>query len=433
VDDCPPRPPAGPAGTTAVAAGVDVAAIQRRTLTVLVAAQVLGGVGVAVSVAVSALLAAELGGDALSGLAGSASLVGGAVFSVPVARAMQSRGRGPGLALGYLAGAVGAAVVVVSAAENWFTGVLAGMVLFGAASAANFQSRYAATDLAEPHRRGTALSVVVWAATVGSVAGPNLAEPVRVLATSLGLPPLTGPFVLASGVLVLAAAGTALLLRPDPLRLARVLREGPPAAGAVRPRRSVPAALRWMGSRPDARTGLTAITVGFAVMVAVMTMTPLHLHHGGASLTVIGVVVSVHLLGMYAASPVVGLAVDRVGGRPVVLTGAGLLLVALAVTGTAGPHDAGRLGAGMTVLGLGFSCTLIAGSTLLNDDTPLEMGPAVQGAADLVMGAVGAVAGALAGVVVGLGSFGLLSAVAALLLLPLGVAALRDARASLVV
>jgi MFS family permease len=52
--------------------------------------------------------------------------------------------------------------------------LLVGALLFGFATAANLQARYAATDLATPERRGRALALVVWATTVGAVAGPNL-------------------------------------------------------------------------------------------------------------------------------------------------------------------------------------------------------------------------------------------------------------------
>jgi MFS family permease len=408
---------------------VDVHSVQRRTVAILAGTQVLGGVGVAIGVAVGALLAAELSTAALAGLAASASVVGAAVLAVPVSRVMDVAGRRAGLVLGYSAGAAGALVVVLSALAQSLPGVLAGMVLFGGATAANLQARYAATDLAEDARRGTALSVVVWATTVGAVLGPNLAGPVGTLGERYGVPPLAGPFLVSTAVFALAAGSLAALLRPDPLRLARARRHRISPAG--RPRGAFRAALRTLRATPAALLGLAAITVGHAVMVAVMSMTPLHLHHGGASLEVIGLVISVHIAGMYAGAPLVGMAADRFGRRAVIAAGALLLLLALVLCGTAPHHAATHLGAGLTVLGLGYSCTLIAGSTLITEATPPDGRPAVQGAADFVMGAAGATAGLLAGVVVGYGSYPALAAGAAVLVVPLAVATLRRGRASL--
>jgi MFS family permease len=408
---------------------VDVTAVQRRTVAVLAVVQVLGGIGVSVGVAVGALLGAELGNDALAGLAASASVVGAAALAVPVSKVMDVRGRGVGLAVAYAVGAVGAVVVVVAAVVHSFAAAMAGMLLVGAASAANLQGRYVATDLADTRTRGTSLSVVVWAATVGAVLGPNLTDPTGVLAQRGGLPALAGPFVLTAVAFAAASVAVWALLRPDPLRLARSLRDG--VEPAPRARGSVRLALQAIEGRRSARLGLGAIAVGYAVMVGVMAMTPIHLHHGGASLTVIGMVISVHILGMYVAAPLVGIAADRLGRRPVLLAGAALLLVALAVCGTATHHDAVQLGVGLTLLGLGFSCTLVAGSTMLSEATPLDIRPAVQGTADLLMGAAGAVAALLAGLVTDLGSFGVLAAVGALLVVPLAVATLRSPRASL--
>lgn len=410
-------------------AEVDLRAAQRRTVAVLAGTQVLGGVGVAVGAAVGALLAAALGSDSLSGLAGSASVVGAALLAVPVSRLMDARGRRAGLALAYLLGAVGALLVVASSFAHSFAGALVGMLLFGGATTAGLQARYAATDLADPARRGGALSTVVWATTVGAVLGPNLAGPVGGLAAVLGVPPLAGPFLLSAVVFGAAAAALAVLLRPDPLRLARTLRDG--AEPAPRARGSVRTALRLIRRTPAALHGLAAIAVGHAAMVAVMSMSPIHLHHGGASLRAIGVVISVHIAGMYAASPLVGRATDRLGSRPVVGAGAVLLLAAVAVAGTASEYDVTRLAVGLALLGLGWSCTLIAGSTLLTEAVPADSRPAVQGTADLVMGAAGATAGVLAGVVVGYGSFAVLTVATAVLVAPLAVATLRGPRASL--
>jgi len=171
--------------------------------------------------------------------------------------------------------------------------------------------------------------------------------------------------------------------------------------------------------------GLGSVVVGHAVMVSIMSMTPVHLQHDGASLEVVGVIISAHITGMYVASPLVGIGVDRYGRRPVMLVGALLLLADCAFAGTSTGHETVQLGIGLALLGLGWSCTLISGSTLLTESMPLEDRPAAQGTTDLLMGIAGASAALLSGLVVGLGSYGLLATVATILLIPLVVGALR--------
>ena len=386
-----------------------IAAAQRRTLVLLATTQVLGGVGVAIGIAVGALLAADLAGtDALAGVAATAAVVGAAVLAIPISRVMDARGRRPGLVLGYAAGAVGAGLVVVAALFGSFVLGMVGLVLFGGSTASSYQARYAATDLAKPDRRAVSLSTVVWATTIGSVVGPNLAEPTGQLVAGLGVPSLAGPFLLSIVVFVLSAVLIAVFLRPDPLKLSR---GGHTAAGT---RASSAATL-----------GLGAVAVGHAVMVGIMAMTPVHLRHGGASLQVIGLVISTHVAGMFALSPVVGWLTDRLGRRPVIGFGVVLLLAAAAVAGTAGPHSSVRIGIGLGLLGLGWSCTLVAGSTLLTESVPIESRPSVQGAADFVMGLAGAASGLLSGLVVGVAGYSFLALLAAIAVLPLAAATLR--------
>jgi MFS family permease len=317
---------------------------------------------------------------------------------------------------------LGAVLTVLAAAASSLLLLLVGLFLFGAATACGLQSRYAAADLAAPEHRGRALSLVVWATTVGSVVGPNLAAPGAGLGTALGLPALGGAFVVSAGVFAAVALGFLVLLRPDPLLLARRL--GGTGTGP-RPRHATGGALRAVWGSPAGRLGLTAVVVAHSVMVGVMVMTPVHMGHAGgtdeAVLRVVGLVISVHVAGMYLFSPLVGTLADRVGARAVVLGGGALLLAAAAVAGTASPSDAGQLGIGLLLLGVGWSCGLIAGSTLVTGAVDAELRPTAQGGTDLLMGLGAAVAGAVGGPLLAWGGFGLVSAVSAALVLPLAV------------
>lgn len=401
---------------------MNVALIQRRTLGLLCGTQVIGGMGVAIGLSVGALLAARLAGTGLSGVAQSTAVVGGALMAIPATRIMTVWGRRPGLAMAYLAGGLGSVLIVVAAATKWVPLLFVGMLLFGGGTTANLQARYAAVDLAAPERRARELSLVVWATTVGSVAAPNFASLADDATSHLGLPVLAGPFAFSAAAFVLAAVIILGFLRPDPLLTARSLSDLPPPS-----RRSFRPAFDAIASLPAARLGMAAAAVGHVVMVGVMSMTPVHLgtFHGDADvLRVVGIVLSLHIAGMYALSPVVGLLTDRLGRRPVILGGIGLLLVACAVAGTAG-HSTVRLSVGLFLVGLGWSCTMVAGSTLLSESVPAEVRPAAQGLSDLAMGLSGASAGALAGFVVELSGYATLNLLAAIATVPLIALALR--------
>lgn len=396
-------------------------ALRRRTTAVLIAGQILGGLGVATGIALSAVLAQEVSGtEALSGLAATATVAGTAVLSVPLAALMTARGRRPGLVLAYLVGALGGGLVVVAARLGSFPLLLCGMALFGAASSANLQARYAAADLAEPDRRARAISLVVWATTVGAVLGPNIAAPAGRSVSGLGIPEAAGPFLWAAGIFLIAAVVISVLLRPDPLLTARALapeEERSPEA------RSLRAGAAAVAASPRARLALVTVAVSHTAMVSVMSMTPVALAHHGAGIDLIGLVISVHIAGMYAFSPLMGRLADRVGRLSVTGLAAGLLACALFLSGTAGGSH-GQTAAGLFVLGLGWSAGLVAGSALLTDAVPQPARAAAQGLSDLVMNASAGIGGAVAGLVVAQASYAWLNLAAACLLVPLAALAL---------
>ena len=396
--------------------------VQRRTVRTLVLSQALGGLGMSIGIAVAALLAEQVSGsEKLAGLAQTMQVLGAAVASFLLAHLMSRRGRRLGLSVGYLLGAAGAGLCVVAGVVGSFALLLTGATLLGATTAANNQSRYAATDLARPEKRARALSVVVWATTIGAVAGPNLTGPAGRAGRALGVPALTGPFLFGLAGMLAAAAVIVVRLRPDPLLVAReaALARG----GAARTQPSWGRVVHVVRTRPGVSSGVAALALAHAVMVSVMVMTPLHMHHGGATLEVIGVVISVHVLGMFAFAPVVGWAADRFGRPPVLVAGALVLFVALLLSGTAPMGASYQIGLGLFLLGLGWSLCTVSASTLLSESAPADARIDVQGAADLCMGLTAAAAGALAGVVVGTWGYGALNVFAAVLVTGVATAA----------
>lgn len=402
------------------------AAVQRRAVPTLVTSQALGGIGVASGIAVGSLLARDLSGSTtMAGLSQTATVLGAAVLAVPLARYAQRAGRRPALVVGYLLGLSGALLVLLAAEVGRFSLLMVGSLLFGGATAAGLQARYAATDAAAPSARGRSLSLVVWATTVGVVVGPNLSDAGGALGRQVGLPVLSGPYLFSVAAFAAAAAVVTLRLRPDPLEL-RTTPAGAEdvvgqAAGSIRD------SVRAIVATPLALLGLAAICAAHAVMVGVMVMTPVHLVDHGATLRVVGLIISAHVIGMYAASPVFGWLSDRAGRIPTVLLGLALLAVSLVVAGGS-QSSHGRAGMGLLVLGLGWSACLVAGSTLVTESVPDQVRTAVQGVSDLLMGLSGALAGALAGVALGLVGFAGLNAAAALLLAPVVVLAVAGAR-----
>ena len=392
--------------------------IQRRSVATLSASQAFGGIAVAGSMPAGALLAASVSGsEGLAGLAQTAGVVGAAIFALPLARVALNRGRRPALALGYGLGAVGALVVIFAAVYRSLPLILFGCLLVGVASASSFQARYAATDLALPEHRARSLSYVVWAATIGAVLGPNLLNLSGSLGLWLGLPQLSGPYVVSAAALFLTVSILLVSLRPDPYRLSTQIRASNEGADFKQHKARLRDGIEHLKTRPRAILGIGSIAIGHLVMVMVMVMTPVHMAHVDVTLQLIGLVISVHVAGMYALSPFVGMAVDRFGRIQVIVAGIVILIASCVVSGLAPANNVPVLGIGLFLLGLGWSCTLIAGSTLVTDSVDASERPSVQGLSDLTMNAAGALGGVFAGIIMMWGGYGLLCALATI---PLG-------------
>ncbi|MEW5917759.1 MAG: MFS transporter [Gemmatimonadota bacterium] len=412
---------------------IDLASLQRRTLRLLFATQIISGIGVAIGSSVGALLAAQLADVRISGFALSAIVVGSAVLALPATAIVQRLGRRLSLATTYSFAALGAIVVVLAALRESVAFLFVGFFFFGGGTAAGLQARYAAVDLAAPVHRGRHLSIIVWATTLGAVAGPNFAALAGASLNGYGIPTLAGPFVFSAVLFAVAAVLLLTLMRPDPAIVARqVSASSAGDATAQRGTVGMRVALGVVLREPSARLGVIAMAVGHVVMIAVMAMTPVHIRNAGHgaehTLRIVGVVLSVHIAGMYAFAPVVGWLTDRIGRRAVILMGIGFLLAACAVAGTAG-HQSPQLALGLMLLGIGWSSTMVAGSTMLSESVSVELRAAAQGLSDFTMGLASATAGALSGVIMQAWGFPLLALGAALATIPLVALSARHLRA----
>ena len=440
------------AGTDVVPLEPRARRVQRHTVGVLGTAQVFSGLGNGATLSLGSILAVDLSGaESTAGLVNTGMTLGSAVVSIPLAQLALSRGRRVALGAGLAAGLVGQALMVAAVLARAFPVLLLGAFLVGFGAAVNLQARFAVTDLAEPRHRGRDLSLVVWAVTVGAVLGPNMVGPGAVLSGWLGIPAHAGPFLISGAGMLVGWLIILLGLRPDPLLLRRELEAaatGPVgeeagedsenAAGhaggsgagpgtvetvveaAVEPvRAAAPTAPgnRWTSGwhairrHPSALAALVSVIAAHAVMVGLMSMTPLHLQHqaGVASselgqhpdtVVLIGFTISLHVAGMYALSPLMGVLADRFGPARIVSAGLLTLLTATAFTGLL-PGEHWAVVTGLVLLGLGWSATTVAGSTLLVAALKPEERVPAQGFSDAAMSLAAAVGSVLAGLVMG--------------------------------
>ena len=382
----------------------DVAALQRRTLRVVVVSQIFGGAGLAAGVTVGGLLAKEmLGGDGAAGLPSALFTLGSALTAFLVGRVTQRAGRRLGLCVGFGAGALGALGVVAAAVSGSVPLLLVSLFVYGAGTATNLQARYAGTDLATASRRATAVSVALVATTFGAVAGPNLVEPLGSFAESIGVPALAGPFMLAAAAYSVAGTVMFTMLRPDPYLVALSRAAGSrSAAGDSAEESSV---------GTGAYVGAAVMVVTQMAMVAIMTMTPVHMREHGHGLGDVGLVIGFHIGAMYLPSLVTGVLVDRVGRAPMVVAAAVTLLMA-GVTAASAPADSlPLLVLALVLLGLGWNMGLISGTALVVDSTTLDNRARVQGLVDVGVALAGAGGGAASGLVKASTSYATLSLV----------------------
>lgn len=409
--------------------------IQRRTIVVLSAATILGGLGVGASLSVGALLLAEVSGnEAISGLASAVFGAGAAAAGVPLSRIAMRHGRRRALVTGSLVALAGALLAIVGAAIMVWPVLALGLAMLGVASTVQLLSRFTATDLAAPKRRARDLSLVVWMITVGAVVGPNLIVPGEAVGRALGLTPLAGVFVFAVFAQLAAALVNWFGLRPDPLITARELATHEAAAtsdaahadgaagagsGTDAPKQSAPATGRISVPRTHTRLAqwltITVIAMAQILMVGIMAMTPLHLMHTGGSAETVGLTLSLHIAGMYALSPVFGWSANKLGRMQTIAIGMVFFAASIVLAYISGDSHI-TVQVALVLLGVGWSAVTVSGAVLLTDITPESERPKWQGLADTFMSASGAVAGALAGVAFAIGDFTLLNLIAGIVL-----------------
>jgi MFS family permease len=351
-------------------------------LRALQAASVLGGLAQSLAGAAGALLArAVSGNDAVAGLPQAVLVAGSALAALGLSALTRRAGRRLALVAGLVVALSGCIVTMAGGAAGSLAVVLAGSLMLGAGNTVVMLGRYAAADLGPQAARGRAMGAVLAATTVGAVAGPNLLAPAGALAGMLGMVALTGPYLVAAVGFVAAAVAIGLGMRHD----------RPLVAGAVgRPRRPD----QPIGAR--GAMGLGVLMVANLVMVGVMTMAPVHLSHSGSGLAAIGMVISLHIAGMFAPSPLSGWVTDRLGPVRGAIA-ASAVLVAASVSAAMWAGAGGGLAVALMLLGVGWNLALLSGSALLTAEVPAAERPRREGWGEVGMGVAAAGGGVLAG------------------------------------
>ena len=390
--------------------------LRRRTVATLIGGVALGSTGHIAAVTVATIVATHIAGGTTiwSGAPTATVVLGAAAGASILSWLMVRRGRRAGLATGYLVSVIGALIATTSVVILSLPLLLIGTVLIGFGNASNQLSRYVAADLAPPDRRASAIGLVVWGATIGAVAGPNLAAPAGQVAVALGLPELSGPYLVPILFVGAAAVLSFIMLRPDPYELADVSSRHEDTG-----ERSVAVSLASVLARPNVPVAIVALVAGQFVMVLIMTMTPLHMAGHGHDLAAVGVVISGHTFGMFGLSPISGRLTDRFGSVPVILAGLGVVAIASILAAVAPPSGGVLLFLALFLLGYGWNLGYVAGSALLTHRLSLAERTRIQGLTDTLIWSSAAVASLGSGIVLAYAGYAILGLMgAALVIVP---------------
>ncbi|PYF05256.1 MFS transporter [Ureibacillus chungkukjangi] len=380
--------------------------LYNRTLIIVVLSQMFGGAGLAAGITVGALLAEQmLGTNAFAGLPTALFTLGSAGAALAVGRLSNRFGRRIGLATGFITGGLGAIGVVVAAVLNSVLLLFAALLVYGAGTATNLQARYAGTDLATSKQRATAVSIAMVSTTFGAVAGPNLVGVMGNFALSIGIPSLAGPFILAAGAYILAGGVLFIMLRPDPFVIARMIETTNQETGV----NEHLAKTHHTENKRGIILGATIMVLTQIVMVAIMTMTPVHMKHHGHGLNAVGLVIGFHIGSMYLPSLVTGILVDKLGRTAMAIASGITLLLAGTIAAIAPADSMLLLVIALSLLGLGWNFGLISGTALIVDSTKISTRAKTQGTVDVLIALAGASGGALSGMIVAGSSYETLS------------------------
>jgi len=361
-----------------------------RLLGVLFLSAALNRTGFIAVFTVTALAAEEILGSARwSGLAAAMATLGLAAGTTPLAALMARKGRRLGIVVGLTVAVFGAGIAAYGVRNSSFLVLLAGMWIFGFGNSGDRLGRYAAADIAPVSLRSSAIAVIVWAGTIGSVVGPILLPIGTRIVEPFGFGEYGGGYLMGGALAALAMVIVYLALRPDPLQFAEVI--------DVNTRSDV-APLSATLKLPVVRYVISALVVGQVVMVLIMTMTPVHIRDAEESIALVGLVIGVHTFGMFFFSPISGFLADRFGKVRVIVAGQAMLIGSALLAASAGGDDRTLLLPALFFLGIGWNFGFVAGSSMITDAAEGPDRVRLQGVVDTATFMSATVASVLSGI-----------------------------------
>lgn len=380
---------------------------RRRAYSAIFAGVAVSTTGFLASNTVNSLIAEDITGSASwSGIPSAASVLGTAAGATILAAVVRRVGPRTGLMLGYALATLAITIATYAVLARNFALFVAALFVFGVGYGSNRLARYVAADLYPASQRGTMIGWIVWAATIGAVAGPALLAPSRELAEWISLNGLIGPYLVC--MLATVLSGAAMMTSPRRMDLRAPILAGTAAGPAP--------SLAQLMANPPVALALMSMVSGQFVMVLLMTMTPLHIRHEGHGLGAIGLVISAHTLGMFALSPITGRLADRFGRVPLLEGGVAVLLVSCLVgVWAAWSSSYPMMLASLLLLGIGWNLGFVGGSALLTDSVPARERSRVQGFGDTLIWGGGAIASIASGWMLQHAGFAVLSMIGAVL------------------
>lgn len=350
-----------------------------RDVWILALAQACSACGTIMFATFGGIIGATLApAPALATLPLSLSVLGTALGSLPASRLMQRIGRRPAFIGSALLATGTSLLCAFSVSRGAFAGLCASGILLGLNMAFVQQYRFAAAEFVAPSQAGRAVSTVMLGTLAAAIVAPELGDRLRLAG---GWPEFTGSFVGLSGILMMSAVIlTRLPSRPRTVVTGRSTR-----------------ALGDVARQPTFIAAAAAGVTAYAVMSFIMTATPISMRVvDGMSVAQTKSVISLHLLGMYVPSLASGWLVRVVGIRGLMTAGLACMATCVGIGVFVGQHFTHYL-TGLALLGVGWNCLFVAGTTLLTTGHTPEDRYAVQGLNDLLVFGTQATASLLAG------------------------------------
>lgn len=345
--------------------------------------------GVPISAAFGSVVILTMTGDlALTGVAYFLMYLGTLLAAYPSGHLMDRYGRKPVLIGGHLTAAFGFALGTIAILFTLFPLFLLSQLIASMGAAATFLTRLAAADLYPPKQRGRGLGRLVSYLVFGSSASVVLIVIARRIEPTPGRAFLALAWALIPALSIIAAFVVS-RVHPDPKVTAQEIQALEPVPTPVPG--ALPARLPWNILVPTAGVMLFAQ----ATMASMMSVTGAALTHEGHGPDYIVITLTLHIIGMFGFSPLVGVLGDKFGPRSLLIASAAYLSIATFVTFILALGNA--LVVALIAVGIGWSFAFIGANTIIANTVPLAARGRVLGSIDVAIAIVGGAASLAAG------------------------------------